>query len=151
MRHAGSRWTRPGWESAVHGELPVVVSPGVLPTQHIVTAADGATSLFLGKQCLHPAERVRCHTHRGEEVMSVISGQGAGMIIGDPVSLTAGTTLSVPAEAAHNFWCAGACPHQIMMIFSEPELAETAMLSEETGESTVKEQSWVAGTLRRPR
>jgi hypothetical protein len=81
--------------------------------------------------------------------MTVISGQDAGMIVGDPVSLSAGTTLSIPAEAAHNFWCA--CPRQIMMIFSEPELAETAMLSEETGESTVKEQSRVAGTSRRPR
>jgi hypothetical protein len=41
----------------VNGELPVVVSPGVLPTKHIVTAVDGATSLFLGQPWVQPGSR----------------------------------------------------------------------------------------------
>lgn len=117
----------------VHRERPVVLSPSGLPTQHIVTAADGSTALFLGQQWLQPGERVLRHTHRVEEIISIIAGHGAAMIDGDLMTIDAGTTLYIPAETVHSFWCDGVDPLHVMIIFPQPEFAETTIVSEEAG------------------
>lgn len=123
--------TRSG-KRIVHRERPVVLSPSGLPTQHIVTAADGATALFLGQQWLQPGERVLRHTHRVEEIITIIAGHGAATIDDDLMTIEAGTTLYVPAGAVHSFWCDGTDPLNVMIIFPKPEFAETTIVSEET-------------------
>src|SRR2546423_1412900 len=57
-----------------HAALPIVASPSGLPTQHLVSARDGAEHLFVAQQWLRPGERVLLHTHPVEEAITFLSG-----------------------------------------------------------------------------
>lgn len=117
----------------VHGNLPLVRSPSGLPTQHIVSTRDGATSLFLGQQWLQPGDRVRCHTHRAEEIITAISGCGEATIGDDMVEFGAGTTLYIPSETVHSFRCTGVDALHVLIVFPMPEFAETTIIEGRAG------------------
>lgn len=117
----------------VHAEVPVVASPSGLPTQHLVSAGDGATGLFVGRQWLRPGDRVLRHTHPVEEVLTFLAGTGEATLGDERLPIGAGTSLFVPAGLVHSFRCTGTEPLQVMIVFPVPRFAETSIVERGSG------------------
>ena len=116
----------------VHAELPIVPSPSGLPSQHIVTAAAGATSIFLGQQWLQPGDRVLLHTHPCEEALMFLSGHGEATLGAETVAIGAGTSLFIPAGVVHGFRNTGAEQLHVVIVFPVPRFAETTIVEPNT-------------------
>lgn len=115
----------------VHSEVPIVPSPSGLPTQHLVAARDGATSLFVGQQWLQPEERVHPHTHAVEEVVTFLSGEGEATLGDERVPIGPGISLFIPPGLRHGVHCtAGILP--VMPAFPMPQFAETTFVEPST-------------------
>ena len=108
---------------------PIVPSPSGLPSQHLVTARDGAEHLFVGQQWLQPGERVLLHTHPVEEVLTFLSGSGEATLGDETVSISPGTSLYVPPSEVHGFRCTEGTLH-VFIVFPVPHFAETTMVEE---------------------
>ena len=116
-----------------HASLPIVPSPSGLPSQHLVTARDGAAHLFVGQQWLQPGERVLLHTHPVEEALTFLSGSGVATLGEETVPIGAGVSLYIPAGVVHGFRCVDGVLH-VIIVFPIPEFAETTLI-EGTGEA----------------
>lgn len=111
----------------VHADLPIVPSPSGLPSQHLVTARDGAEHLFVGQQWLLPGERVLLHTHPVEEVLTFLSGAGEATLGDETVPIGAGISLYIPPGEVHGFRCTGGMLH-VLIVFPVPRFAETTIV-----------------------
>jgi quercetin dioxygenase-like cupin family protein len=98
-----------------------------LPSQHLVTARDGAEHLFVGQQWLQPGERVLLHTHPVEEALTFLSGSGEATLDGATLPIGAGVSLYIPAEVVHGFRCTEGTLH-VIIVFPVPEFAETVIV-----------------------
>ncbi|MBA3643899.1 MAG: cupin domain-containing protein [Chloroflexia bacterium] len=116
-----------GGKRVVHAEVPIVPSPSGLPTQHLVAARDGATSLFVGQQWLQPGERVLPHTHAVEEVVTVLAGEGEATLGDELVPIGSGISLFIPPGLRHGFHCTTGTLH-VMLAFPVPRFAETTFV-----------------------
>src|SRR5918997_4008596 len=103
-----------------HTTVPIVASPSGLPTQHLVSARDGAEGLFVAQQWLQPGERVLLHTHPVEEAITFLSGSGEATLGEETVPIGAGVSLYIPAGAVHGFRCTEGTLH-VFVVFVEPE------------------------------
>ena len=104
-----------------------MASPSGLPTQHLVSARDGATELFVAQQWLHPGDRVLLLTHPVEEAITFLSGSGEATLGEETVPIAAGVSLYIPAGAVHGFRCTEGTLH-VMVAFPVPEFAETTIV-----------------------
>ena len=115
-----------------HADVPIVASPSGLPTQHLVSARDGAEGLFVAQQWLRPGDRVLLHTHPVEEAITFLSGSGEATLGEETVPIGAGVSLYIPAGEVHGFRCTEGTLH-VFVVFPTPEFAET-MIVERAGE-----------------
>src|SRR5215210_7540906 len=113
-----------------HADVPIVPSPSGLPTQHLVSARDGAEGLFVAQQWLQPGDRVLLHTHPVEEAITFLSGSGEATLGEETVSIGAGVSLYVPVGLVHGFHCTEGTLH-VIVVFPVPEFAETVMVEPE--------------------
>jgi putative monooxygenase len=111
-----------------HSDLPIIPSPSGLPSQHIITEAIGATSLFLGQQWLQPGDEVFRHTHPCEEALMFLSGTGEATIDGQPVCIVPGSSIFFPAGSVHGFRNTGETEMHVIIVFPVPHFAETTMI-----------------------
>jgi quercetin dioxygenase-like cupin family protein len=123
MQEAESRQAR----RIVHADLPVVPSPSGLPTQHIVSAHDGATGVFLAQQWLEPGERVLRHVHPVEETLTFLAGKGEAVLGEERVAIGPGISLYIPPGVVHGFTCTTGRLH-VLITFSAPGFAETTIV-----------------------
>jgi quercetin dioxygenase-like cupin family protein len=110
-----------------HTTIPIVASPSGLPTQHLVSARDGAEGLFVAQQWLQPGDRVLLHTHPVEEAITFLSGAGEATIGTETVPIGSGVSLYIPAGAVHGFHCTAGTLH-VLVVFPTPEFAETTIV-----------------------
>ncbi len=110
-----------------HAALPIVASPSGLPTQHLVSARDGARQLFVGQQWLQPGDRVLLHTHPVEEAITFLSGSGEATLGAETVPIGEGVSLYIPAGEVHGFHCTEGTLH-VLVAFPVPEFAETTIV-----------------------
>ncbi len=110
-----------------HTTVPIVASPSGLPTQHLVSARDGAERLVVAQQWLQPGDRVLLHTHPVEEAITVLSGSGEATLGEETVPIDAGVSLYIPAGVVHGFLCTEGTLH-VMVVFPVPEFAETTIV-----------------------
>src|SRR5215210_8726335 len=110
-----------------HATIPIVASPSGLPTQHLVSARDGAEGLFVAQQWLHPEDRVLLHTHPVEEAVTFLSGSGEATLGEETVLIGSGISLYIPAGVVHGFRCTEGTLH-VMVVFPGPEFAETTIV-----------------------
>lgn len=125
---AGGRGRR-----VVHAEVPVVLSPSGLPTQHLIGEREGAGALFVGQQWLRPGERVRGHTHPVEEALTFLAGSGEATLGEETVAVGAGVSLYVPPGVVHGFRCVGEGELHVIVVFPVPRFAETTIVEEAVG------------------
>ncbi len=116
-----------------HTTVPIVASPSGLPTQHLVSARDGAEGLFVARQWLQPGDRVLLHTHPVEEAITFLSGSGEATLGEETVPIGAGVSLYIPAGVVHSFRCVAGVLH-VIVVFPIPEFAETTIV-EDSGEA----------------
>lgn len=112
----------------VHADLPISRSPSGLPIQHLVDGRTGSRSTYVGQQWLQPGERVLLHTHPVEEVLTFLSGEGEATLGSETVSIGAGVSLYIPAEAVHGFRNTGSDVLHVIVMFPVPEFAETTLV-----------------------
>jgi quercetin dioxygenase-like cupin family protein len=112
----------------VHADLPIIPSPSGLPSQHIVTEAVGATSIFLGQQWLKPGDRVLLHTHPVEETIMILRGTGEATLGEVTVPIGAGVSLFFPPGLVHGFRNTGTDELHVVIIFPVPHFAETVIV-----------------------
>jgi quercetin dioxygenase-like cupin family protein len=110
-----------------HSTVPIVASPSGLPTQHLVSARDGAEGFFVAQQWLQPGDRVLLHTHPVEEAITFLSGTGEATLGAETVSIGSGISLYIPAGVVHGFRCTDGTLH-VMVVFPVPEFAETTVV-----------------------
>ena len=110
-----------------HTHVPIVASPSGLPTQHLVSARDGAEELFVAQQWLQPGDRVLLHTHPVEEAITFLSGSGEATIGDETVPIGAGISLYIPAGEVHGFRCTEGTLH-VVVVVPTPEFAETTIV-----------------------
>ena len=110
-----------------HTTVPIVASPSGLPTQHLVSARDGAAGLFVAQQWLQPGDRVLLHTHPVEEAISFLSGSGEATLGEETVPIGSAISLYIPAGAVHGFHCTEGILH-VLVVFPVPEFAETTIV-----------------------
>src|SRR5688500_1689080 len=113
-----------------HAAIPIVASPSGLPTQHLVSARDGAEGLFVAQQWLRPGDRVLLHTHPVEEAITFLSGAGEATLGTETVPIGSGVSLYIPAGAVHGFHCTEGTLH-VLVVFPIPEFAETTIVEPE--------------------
>jgi quercetin dioxygenase-like cupin family protein len=113
-----------------HTSVPIVASPSGLPTQHLVSARDGAEGLFVAQQWLRPGDRVLLHTHPVEEAITFLSGLGEATLGSETVPIGAGVSLYIPAGAVHGFHCTEGTLH-VLVVFPIPEFAKTTIVEPE--------------------
>lgn len=118
----------------VHAEVAVTPSPSGLRSQHIVTAAVGATSHFVGQQWLRTGDRVYLHTHPCEESLTWLHGVGEVTLGDDVLPVGPGMTVFIPAGVIHGFRNTGNTVMHVMIVFPVPYFADTTIV-EERGES----------------
>jgi quercetin dioxygenase-like cupin family protein len=117
-----------------HTDVPIVASPSGLPTQHLVSARDGAEGLFVAQQWLQPGDRVLLHTHPVEEAITFLSGSGEATLGEETVPIGAGVSLYIPAGEAHGFRCTEGTLH-VFVVFPTPEFAETTIVEPDCAET----------------
>jgi len=110
-----------------HSAIPIVASPSGLPTQHLVSARDGAEGPFVAQQWLQPGDRVLLHTHPVEEAVTFLSGAGEATLGEETVPIGASVSLYIPAGAVHGFHCTEGTLH-VLVVFPVPEFAETTIV-----------------------
>jgi len=110
-----------------HADVPIVASPSGLPTQHLVSARDGAGGLFVAQQWLQPGDRVLLHTHPVEEAITFLSGSGQATLGEETVLIGVGVSLYIPAGEVHGFRCTEGTLH-VFVVFPTPEFAETTIV-----------------------
>ena len=110
-----------------HSQLPIVSSPSGLPTQHLISACDGAEHIFVAQQWLQPGDRVLLHTHPVEEAITFLSGSGEAMLGDEIVPIGAGISLYIPAGVVHGFQCTEGTLH-VLVVFPGAEFAETTIV-----------------------
>lgn len=122
--------TRPQAAGAriVHADHPISRSPSGLPIQHLVDSRAGSQSTYVGQQWLQPGERVLLHTHPVEEVLTFLSGDGEATLGSETVSIGAGVSLYIAAEAVHGFRNTGSNVLHVIVIFPVPHFAETTLV-----------------------
>jgi quercetin dioxygenase-like cupin family protein len=113
-----------------HSTLPIVASPSGLPTQHLVSARNGAEGLFIAQQWLQPGDRVLLHTHPVEEAITFLSGSGEAILGEETVPIGAGISLYIPAGAVHGFRCTEGTLH-VFVVFPVPAFAPTMLVEPE--------------------
>jgi quercetin dioxygenase-like cupin family protein len=113
-----------------HSAIPIVASPSGLPTQHLVSARDGAEGLFVAQQWLQPGDRVLLHTHPVEEAVTFLSGAGEATLGEETVPIGAGVSLYIPASVVHGFHCTEGTLH-VIVVFPISQFAETAIVEPE--------------------
>jgi quercetin dioxygenase-like cupin family protein len=118
----------PAAKRIVHADVPIVPSPSGLPSQHLVSARDGAAALFVGQQWLRPGERVLLHTHPVEEVLTFLAGTGEATLGDARVPIGAGVSLLIPPGIVHGFRCTGDEPLHVIVVFPVPRFAETTIV-----------------------
>lgn len=106
----------------------MVRSPSGLPSQHLITAENGAQQLFIGQQWLVPGDRVLLHTHPVEEVLVFLAGHGAATVGDAAYEVGAEISLHIPAGIPHGFRNTGNSIMHVMIVFPVPEFAETTLL-----------------------
>ncbi len=94
-----------------HTAVPIVASPSGLPTQHLISARDGAERLFVAQQWLQPGDRVLLHTHPVEEAITFLSGSGEATLGEETVPIRAGVSLYIPSGEVHGFHCTEGTMH----------------------------------------
>ena len=114
-----------------HSQLSVEPSPSGLPTQHLVSARDGAEHLFVAQQWLQPGQRVLLHTHPVEEALTFLSGVGEATLGDEAVPIGAGVSLFIPAGVVHGFRCTEGVLH-VLVVFPTPVFAETTIIEDST-------------------
>ena len=112
----GARRHRTSGHRIDHATVPIVASPSGLPTQHLVSARDGAEALFVAQQWLQPGDRVLLHTHPVEEAVTFLSGSGEATLGDETVPIGAGVSLYIPAGVVHGFRCTEGTLH-VMVVF----------------------------------
>ena len=112
----------------VHAEVPVVLSPSGLPSQHLVGRWCGSAAIFVGQQWLRPGERVLLHTHPVEEALVFLAGSGDATIGDEVVSIAPETSLYVPPGLPHGFRNTGNTPLHVLVVFPGNQFAETHLL-----------------------
>ena len=110
-----------------HATVPIVASPSGLPTQHLISAKDGAQGLFVAQQWLQPGDRVLLHTHPVEEAITFLSGSGEATLGEETVPIGEAVSLYIPAGVIHGFHCIEGTLHAIV-VFGVPEFAETTIV-----------------------
>jgi quercetin dioxygenase-like cupin family protein len=110
-----------------HASVPIVSSPSGLPTQHLVSARDGAERLFVAQQWLQPGDRVLLHTHPDEEAITFLAGSGEATLGEETVPIGSDISLYIPAGVIHGFRCTAGTLH-VMVVFPVPEFAETTIV-----------------------
>jgi quercetin dioxygenase-like cupin family protein len=110
-----------------HADVPIVPSPSGLPTQHLVSARDGAEGLFVAQQWLQPGDRVLLHTHPVEEAITFLSGSGEATLGAETVPIGSGVSLYIPAGEVHGFRCTEGTLH-VFVVFPTPDFAETTIV-----------------------
>ena len=128
MRPSDDPMPQTSGKRIVHADLPIVPSPSGLPTQHLVSARDGARHLFLAQQWLAPGQRVFLHTHPVEEVLTFLAGSGEATLGEETVAIGAGTSLFIPPGLVHGFRNTGTDTLHVLVAFPVPEFAETVMV-----------------------
>lgn len=118
-----------------HASLSIIPSPSGLPTQHLISAGDGAKSIFVAQQWLQPGERVLLHTHPVEEALTFLSGSGEATLGDKIVPIGAGISLYIPAGVVHGFHCMEGTLH-VLVVFPGAEFAETTIV--ERTETTIR-------------
>ena len=114
-----------------HAEAPIVASPSGLPTQHLVSARDGARSIFVAQQWLQPGDRVLMHTHPVEEALIFLAGAGEATLGDETVPIGPGVSLYIPPGVVHGFHCTEGTLH-VMVAFPTPYFAETTIVEDST-------------------
>jgi quercetin dioxygenase-like cupin family protein len=114
----------------VHSERPVVPSPSGLPTQHLVCAETGSSSIFVGQQWLQPGDRVYRHSHPCEESVTFLSGSGEASMGDEAVPISAGTSLFFPTGLLHGFRNTGTDVMHVIVVFPVPYFAPTDIVEE---------------------
>jgi quercetin dioxygenase-like cupin family protein len=110
-----------------HAAIPIVASPSGQPTQHLVSARDGAEGLFVAQQWLRPGDRVLLHTHPVEEAITFLSGSGEAKLGEETVPIGAGISLYIPAGEVHGFHCTEGTLH-VLVVFPVPGFAPTTIV-----------------------
>lgn len=105
-------------------------APSGLPTRRLVSAENGATSLFVAEQWLYPGERVPLHVHPVEEALIFLAGEGEATIGDERFPIAAGVTLFVPARVVHGFSSLGAEDLHVLVVFPGPNFAETTFVED---------------------
>jgi quercetin dioxygenase-like cupin family protein len=123
----GSPSPSPSSRRIDHADVPIVASPSGLPTQHLVSARDGAGGLFVAQQWLQPGDRVLLHTHPVEEAITFLSGSGEATLGEETVAIGAGVSLYIPAGVVHGFRCTEGTLH-VFVVFPTPHFAETTIV-----------------------
>ncbi|HEX5498646.1 MAG TPA: cupin domain-containing protein [Thermomicrobiales bacterium] len=120
---------RAGARRIVHADIPIQPSPSGLPAQHLVSAASGATAIFLGQQWLQPGEHVLLHTHPVEEALTFLTGAGEATLGDERVQIGPGVSLYIPPGVVHDFRCLAGTLH-VLIQFPTPAFAETTMVED---------------------
>ena len=121
------------WRRVVHADVATDRSPSGLPLRHLVSAREGARTLYLGEQWLQPGDRVRRHTHPVEELLTFLDGSGEATLDGETVGIEAGISLFVPPGVIHGFRCIGDEPLRLLVLFPGGRFAATTMVDEDDG------------------
>ena len=114
----------------IHAEVPVVLSPSGLPSQHLVTARDGAATLFVGQQWLRPGDRVLLLIHPVEEDLTFLADTGEPSLGDERLPIGAGVSLYIPPGLVHGFRCTGHGTLHVLITFPVPHFAETTIVED---------------------
>ncbi len=113
-----------------HAEVPVVPSPSGLPTQHLISARDGAERIFVAQQWLQPGDQVLLHTHPVEEALTFLAGSGEATLGEETVAIGPGVSLYIAPGEVHGFRCLEGTLH-VLVAFPGSTFAETTIVEEQ--------------------
>jgi mannose-6-phosphate isomerase-like protein (cupin superfamily) len=93
--------------------------PGV-ETRMLISARNGAKELCIFEQLVAPGAGAPTHTHSIEEVLSVREGEADMWIEGAHLTVSAGTSLIVPAGRSHGFRNSGSVTLHVHVVLASP-------------------------------
>ena len=110
---------------AVHSDQPREEwRPGVETRMH-VSASNGATQLCIFEQWVAPGAGAPTHSHKVEEVLTVISGEADMWIDEQHVVVSGGQSLIVPTGCRHGFRNVGSATLHLQAVLAAPILEAT--------------------------